>query len=119
MVTLSKYKHVIFFGLALLALAMIFTPSAIAQEHAEEAASTGGASVGDGLRAAGLALGAGIAIAGGALGTGRAQAGVGAGGTGAVTEKPELFANILILFAIPETLVVLAFVVAILLLNSI
>lgn len=77
------------------------------------------ATTGAGLRALGLALGAGIAIAGAGLGTGRAQAAVGAGGAGAITEKPELFGNILILFAIPETIVVFGFVIAIMLILAI
>ena len=51
----------------------------------------------DAIKAFGLALGAGIAIAGAALATGRAQAAVGAGGTGALAEKPDLFTLILIL----------------------
>ena len=53
------------------------------------------------------------------MATARAQAAVGAGGTGAMAEKPELFTNILILFAIPETIVILGFVIAFLLLNKI
>ncbi len=77
------------------------------------------ATTGAGLRALGMALGAGIAIAGAGLATGRAQAAVGAGGAGAITEKPELFGNILILFAIPETIVVFGFVIAIMLILAI
>jgi V/A-type H+-transporting ATPase subunit K len=53
------------------------------------------------------------------IGTGLAQSGVGAGGTGAMAEKPELFTNVLILFAIPETIVLFGFVIAIILSGSI
>ena len=60
-----------------------------------------------------------IALAAGALGTGRAQASIGAGGTGALAEKPELFTNVLILVAIPETLVVFGFVIAIMIMGKI
>ena len=44
---------------------------------------------------------------------------MGSGGTGAIAEKPELFANVLILFAIPETIIILGFVIAFLLINAI
>ncbi|MBN2309808.1 MAG: ATPase [Candidatus Hydrogenedentes bacterium] len=71
------------------------------------------------MRTAGLAIAAALAIGLTGLATARVQAAVGAGGTGAMAEKPELFTNILVLFAIPETIVVLGFVVAYLLLSSI
>ena len=104
---------------AVAALVMVAPATVFAQDdgHAEGAAAPPAAhkTVGDGLYALGLAIGAGIAIAGGALATGRAQAAVGAGGTGALAEKPELFGSILILFAIPETIVIFSFVIAIIL----
>jgi V/A-type H+-transporting ATPase subunit K len=107
----------IFAALALMVCAFAFAPMGFAAEGAE--AAGGEVSTGGGLRAMGLAIGAGIAIAGAGLGTGRAQSGVGAGGTGALAEKPELFGNVLILFAIPETIVVFGFVIAIMLVNAI
>jgi V/A-type H+-transporting ATPase subunit K len=57
-------------------------------------------------------LAAGLAVAGGAIGTGLAQARIGAAGAGAVAEKPEVTGSILILVALPETIVILGFVVA-------
>lgn len=66
--------------------------------------------------AAGLiALGAGLAIAGGAIGTGLAQAGIGSAGMGVIAEKPEEFGRVLLFVAIPETLVIFGFVIAIIL----
>jgi len=66
--------------------------------------------------AAGLiALGAGLAIAGGAVGTGLAQAGIGSAGMGVIAEKPEEFGRVLLFIAIPETLVIFGFVIAIIL----
>jgi V/A-type H+-transporting ATPase subunit K len=63
----------------------------------------------------GLALiGAGLAIGLGAVGTGLAQGRIGAAGVGSVTEKPELLPTVLILLVIPETMVILGFVIAIL-----
>jgi V/A-type H+-transporting ATPase subunit K len=105
-------------SVVLLALGMA-APIATAQvEHGEEegAVSSSDAS---GFKAMGLGIGAGLAVGLAGMGTGRAQAGVGAGGTGAIVEKPELFAQVLILFAIPETLVIFGFVIAILLLGQI
>jgi len=91
-------------------------PMAMAQEHGDDAAADGGS--GGGLGVIGLGIGAGLAVGLAGLGTGLAQSGVGAGGTGAMAEKPELFTNVLILFAIPETIVILGFVIGFLLLNA-
>lgn len=55
---------------------------------------------------------AALAVAGGAIGTGWAQSRIGSAGAGAVAEKPEVMGSILILVALPETIVILGFVVA-------
>lgn len=60
----------------------------------------------------GIPVGAGIAFGLGALGTGIAQSKIGAAGAGTIAEKPETFGLMIILVAIPETLVILGFVVA-------
>ena len=57
-------------------------------------------------------VGAAIAFAGGAIGTGWAESRIGAAGAGAIAERPETVGSIIILEAIPETLVILGFVVA-------
>jgi len=59
-----------------------------------------------------VTIAAGIAFGLGALGTGLAQARIGAAGTGVIAEKPELFGLALVFLALPETLVILGFVVA-------
>lgn len=59
-----------------------------------------------------LAIGAALAVGLSALATGWAQARIGSAGVGALTEKPELFGSILIMLALPETLVILGFAVA-------
>lgn len=118
MVKKDVFRKILFVSAAAFAMMALFAPVALAQEHAEGAASHD-VSLGGGIRAAGLAVGAGLALLGGALGTGRAQASIGAGGTGAIAEKPELFTNVLVLVAIPETIVVFGFVIAFLLLNQI
>jgi len=47
-----------------------------------------------------------------AIATGYAQGRIGAAGAGAIAEKPELSGRIILLIAIPETLVILGFAVA-------
>ena len=59
-----------------------------------------------------MAIGAGLAVGLAALATGLAQARIGSAGAGALTEKPEMFGTILIMLALPETLVILGFAVA-------
>jgi len=59
-----------------------------------------------------IALGAALAVGLTALGTGYAQARIGAAGMGAMAEKPELAGRVILLVAIPETLVILGFAVA-------
>ena len=59
-----------------------------------------------------LAIGAGLAVGLAAIATGYAQAKIGSAGIGAMTEKPELTGRIILLVAIPETLVILGFAVA-------
>jgi len=59
-----------------------------------------------------IKLAAALAIGLTALATGMAQRGIGSAGVGAVAEKPELLGSIIILVAIPETLVILGFAVA-------
>lgn len=59
-----------------------------------------------------LAIGAGLAVGITALGTGYAQAKIGSAGMGAMVERPELAGRVLLLVAIPETMVILGFAVA-------
>jgi V/A-type H+/Na+-transporting ATPase subunit K len=59
-----------------------------------------------------MAIAAALAIGLPALATALAQAKIGAAGAGTLAEKPELSATIIVLVAIPETMVILGFVVA-------
>jgi V/A-type H+-transporting ATPase subunit K len=59
-----------------------------------------------------LAIGAGLAVGLAALATGMAQARIGSAGIGTIAEKPELTGRVILLVAIPETLVILGFAVA-------
>ena len=64
------------------------------------------------LRTGLLALAAAVAIAGSALATGLAQGRIGSAGAGTIAEKPELAGLMIVLLAIPETMVILGFAVA-------
>ncbi|MHC4954116.1 MAG: ATPase [Planctomycetota bacterium] len=59
-----------------------------------------------------IALGAALAVGLAAIGTGYAQARIGSAGMGAMAEKPELSGRVILLVAIPETLVILGFAIA-------
>jgi V/A-type H+-transporting ATPase subunit K len=61
-----------------------------------------------GLTAIGAALAVGLA----AISTAIAQGRIGSAGVGALAEKPELLGSVVLLIAIPETMVVLGFAVA-------
>ncbi len=59
-----------------------------------------------------IAVGAGLAVGLGAIGTGIAQSRIGSAGVGAIAEKPEMMGRVILMLAIPETLVILGFAVA-------
>ena len=59
-----------------------------------------------------LALCAALAVGLPALATAWAQSRIGSAGAGSLAEKPELSGTIIILVAIPETMVILGFVIA-------
>jgi V/A-type H+-transporting ATPase subunit K len=59
-----------------------------------------------------IAIGAGLAIGLSALATGYAQARIGAAAMGLIAEKPDAAGRAILLVAIPETLVILGFAVA-------
>jgi V/A-type H+-transporting ATPase subunit K len=62
----------------------------------------------EGLRYVAAALAVGL----GALGTAWAQSRIGSAGAGAIAEKPDLTGSVVVLLALPETMVILGFVVA-------
>ena len=63
-----------------------------------------------------IALAAALAIGLPAIATAWAQSKIGAAGAGSLAEKPELSGTVIILVAIPETMVILGFVVAVIIL---
>ncbi|MDI6785458.1 MAG: ATPase [bacterium] len=78
----------------------------------EEAAQTPKKSERSDLAVGLLALAAALSVGTTAIATGIAQSKIGAAGAGAIVEKPELSGTIIVLIAIPETMVILGFVVA-------
>jgi len=62
-----------------------------------------------------IAIAAALAIGLPALGTAIAQSRIGAAGCGTIAEKPDSAGTIILLIAIPETMVILGFVVAVVL----
>lgn len=59
-----------------------------------------------------MTLAAALAIGLSALATAWAQSKIGSAGAGTIAEKPELSGTVIILIAIPETMVILGFVIA-------
>ena len=88
---------------AILVVILGITGVAFAQEVAAHAA-----------RSWGLYIGAALAIGLPALATGYAQSKIGAAGAATIAEKPDMAGTVIIMIAIPETAVILGFVVAIL-----
>lgn len=66
----------------------------------------------------GIAIAAALAIGLSALATAWAQGRIGPAAAAALTEKPELSTTAIILVAIPETMVILGFVIAVLILRG-
>jgi len=70
--------------------------------------------------AQGMALiGAGLALGLAGIGTGLAQGQIGAAAVGATAEDPKMFGKGMILLVLPETIVILGFVVAFLLYGTV
>ena len=75
-------------------------------------------SVGQGLKRMGYGLGAGLAVGLAGIATGLAQSRIGSAGIGALAENPKLIGNVILLVAIPETVVILGFVIAFMILGA-
>jgi V/A-type H+-transporting ATPase subunit K len=59
-----------------------------------------------------IPVGAGLAVGLAAIGTGLAQGRIGSAGAGVIAEKPDQVGMMILLLAIPETMVILGFAVA-------
>ena len=101
---------------AMLFLALLATPAVSADSHETETTADGDnentVSASKNTAYGYMAIGAGLAIGLAGIGTGIAQSHTGAAAVGAVAEDRSNFANSLIFIAIPETVVILGFVIA-------
>lgn len=86
-----------------------------AQEAAHAAEEAGGGDLSKLIAHIGVALSVGIP----GLSTGWAQSRIGAAGAGTIAERPETAIWVIIMLAIPETTVILGFVIAFMLMGKI
>lgn len=97
--------------MAVLTLTLVVAGVAWAEEA--QAGQQAGASAGM------LGLAAAIAVGLGAIGTAWAQSRIGAAAAGAIAERPEMGGLMLVFLALPETMVILGFLVAFFLIGNI
>jgi V/A-type H+-transporting ATPase subunit K len=95
-------------GLFLVSLLLVALAGIVAAAEEGAPPAPGGGGIGNAM----LGIGAGLAIGLAGIGTGLAQSRIGGAGVGAIVEKPEAMGTVIILLAIPETVVILGFVVA-------
>ncbi len=108
---MSKRLSKIIFGSAFVA-AFLLPAIALAQEATTAAATD------TGIGAWGKPMGAALAIGLAAVSAGWAQSRIGSAGQGTLAERPEERVFVLTLTALPEIIVLLGFVMAILIVNS-
>ena len=101
----------------LLAVILPWASLALASETAApagEAAAAAAPAAKDNLLTLYKALGAALAIGFAAFATALAQSRIGAAASGALAEKPEVGGTMIVLEALPETIIILGFVIALL-----
>ncbi len=99
-------KRIIVIILVLFIVILISAVFCFASADVQEEGSQSG--IGVSIRYIAAALSVGLC----ALATGIAQSRIGAAGMGSIVEKPETTGTVIICLAIPETMVILGFVVA-------
>jgi len=100
------------FVVALTALLLIAGSSGLWAQESAEGAASGPSGITVGL----IALAAALAVGLTALATGLAQGRIGSAGAGTLAEKPDAAGTVILLVALPETMVILGFVTAIVML---
>lgn len=99
-------------AVALLAIvALSLTSTALCQDHG--AATEAAAAPAEKTPVIWKALGAALAIGFAAFATAWAQSRIGSSAAGAIAEKPEVGGLMIVLEALPETIIILGFVIAI------
>jgi len=102
-------RTIIMCGVCVFSLILMTAACSAEQGTGDPGVADGAAtSLADGIKY----LAAAIAVGLSAIATGIAQSKIGAAGMGAIVEKPESIGTVLICLAIPETMVILGFVVA-------
>ncbi len=107
-----KKQRIVICGLAALVLLFIGAGAAWAADAADQANLVPKDRT---IPGALIAIAAALAIGLPAFGTAIAQSRIGAAGCGTIAEKPDTAGTIILLIAIPETMVILGFVVAVVL----
>lgn len=100
--------------IAAISLVLLCSTYCQAAEHQSDSQTTKGVKSDFALGL--IAVAASMAVGLCALATAIAQSRIGAAGCGTLAEKPELSGTVILLVAIPETMVILGFVVAVVLL---
>jgi V/A-type H+/Na+-transporting ATPase subunit K len=95
--------------LVVLLITLFASASALWAQDAQQAAEPKKRDIALGI----IAIAAALSVGACAIATGIAQSRIGSAGAGTIAEKPEATGSILLLLAIPETMVILGFVVAI------
>ena len=110
----TKIARWLLFGVV---VALLLMPvAAFAQDGEEEPAGAVTEQSGlAGLTGPAAALAAGLAMGLSALAAGSAQGKIGAAAAGALAERPELFTNVIVFLVLPEIIVLLGFVIAMML----
>ena len=93
-------------------LILIVATAAVSAQEATTSAEPQKSGLAIGL----IAIAAALAIGVTALGTAIAQGRIGSAGAGTIAERPESAGTIIILIAIPETMVILGFIVSVIIL---
>ena len=100
----------------LAAITLVIASAALAQEHGAapaEAAAPAAAQIPVTWKALGAALAIGLS----AFATAWAQSKIGSAAAGAIAERPETAINVIILEALPETIILLGFVIAVMIIG--
>ncbi len=93
---------------SILLVALVATTSVALATEAAPAAGAKQLTLAHGM----LGLAAALAVAFGAIGTAWAQSRIGAAAAGAMAERPEIGGQMLIFLVLPETMIILGFVIA-------
>jgi len=116
-VTMKSRLAVVLLVLITAMIALPFVALAASEGHHDDTVVKE-TTIGEGVKRAAYGIGAGIAVGLAGLATGIAQSRIGSAGIGALAENPKLIGNVILLVAIPETIVILGFVISFMILGA-